>query len=135
MTTATVLALLLKIPALLEALWPLLALVVPLLVKAYLDEKKLAKLLTFAEAAYWSTEGIVARTPNAVDDKLHESLGRVMEMLGRPLKDREQRLVTARFAELAGRQKVATKIGNAALAAGHAAGSIAMQIAGPNTKQ
>lgn len=135
MTTAAVLALLLKIPALIEALMPLLILIVPLLVKAYLDGKKLEKLLTFAEAAYWSTEGLVRVTPNKVDDKLHESLGRVMEMLGRPLKGKEQTYVEAKFSELAGRQKVAEHLGNAGLVAGKAVGSIALKVAGPKSEQ
>lgn len=133
MTTTTVLALLIKIPALLEALWPLLALVVPLVVKAYIDGKRLEKLLTFAEAAYWSTEGLVAKTPNVVDDKLHESLGRVMELLGRPLRDKEQRVVTAKFSELAGKQTVASRMNNAGRAAGAAVGRIS--VAGPKSEQ
>lgn len=131
-----------KILPLIEVLLPLVvAVVLPWVAKRYIDEKRLERLLDIAEAAYWSTEGLVEKTPNKIDDKLHESLARVMEVLGRPLKDKEQRLVTARFAELAGRQKIATKLAgsttSAALgvAAGRASSGVRIGILGPTDKQ
>lgn len=110
-------------------------LVLPFVAKRYLDDRKRESLLNVAEAAYWATEGLVLSTKNTVDNKLHEGLARVMEVLGRPLKPKEQTIVAARFAELAGRQKVSQHLGSMNLAArGHRA-DLALPIAGPDDTQ